>query len=53
MTQIADRNWVTQALNFWLNTTPKECGKSRKLIRWNIETLTKALDNLPPERRSA
>lgn len=43
---IANREWVTEALKFWTNTSPKACGASRKIIRWNIEMLTAALARL-------
>lgn len=46
MTQIQDYNWVTNALNFWMNTTPKECGKSKKIINWNIKMLTEARERM-------
>ena len=47
---IDSREWVTEALKFWTNTSPKACGASRKIIRWNIETLTAALKRLAEEQ---
>jgi hypothetical protein len=50
MNNIENQEWVTEALKFWTNTTSKACGKSRKVIRWNIEVLTAALSGI--EKRS-
>jgi len=45
-TNFSDRKWVLNALSFWEGTTPKQCGKSRKLINWNIEMLIAILKRL-------
>jgi hypothetical protein len=39
------RDWVENALDFWLNVKPAK-GRSRKLIAWNIEMLSLALDQI-------
>jgi hypothetical protein len=47
-TQISDRKWVVNALSFWKNAQPNKFA-NRKLINWNIEQLTKALNRLSNE----
>jgi hypothetical protein len=42
MTQINDREWVQNALKFWLTVKPNRIA-TRKIIKWNIEILTQAL----------
>ncbi len=46
MTNSQSPAWIESALAFWTNTTPAKCGKSRKIIRWNIEQLTKMQERL-------
>jgi hypothetical protein len=52
MTNLQDRQWVVKALTFWEGAKPNKFA-NRKLIKWNVEMLTKALEKLDQERKEA
>ena len=51
-TNLSDRKWVVNALTFWQGAKPNKFA-NRKLINWNIEQLTKVLNQHDQERKEA